>query len=333
MKRVLAFGSLFLFGLVLHQAMAVEEVVIQLPEKATVVGPDIKLGEIAEVITGDKALADRLRRLTVGKAAPIGSKSNMAVGYLKVVLKREGYDLQGFSFGGAEKVQVLSQSQSFDPEDLLSQVKTFIVGQTGEAPENVEVKLEGAEKKIQLPAGEVIAKFRPSFTGQYEGTVFLTAELEVDGRLVRVLPVRAAVDIYRPAVTVVKKVDKGEKFSTENVALVRTPSSKMVNGSFRQLSYVLGRSASMPLVPGTVIRVNELFDPPAISHGQVVEGLVERGNVELSVQVRAIEDGKAGDLIRVENTDSHKVLRGKVLDERTVLLQPDETAQQVGGAP
>ena len=56
----------------------------------------------------------------------------------------------------------------------------------------------------------------------------------------------------------------------------------------------------------------------------MIQGVIQKGNIELSVEVRAIEDGKAGDSIRVENTDSHKVLHGKVLDEKTVLLESGE---------
>lgn len=312
---------------------AAQGIVLQLPEKATVVGPQINLGEVAEVISDDEAIADRLRRMTLGKAAPAGAEARITLGYLKIALRREGYNLQGFSFGGADSIEVLTQSQAFDPATLLPQVKSFILSETAQAAENVNVKLEGMGKKITLPAGTVTAKFRPSFTGQYEGSVFLTAELTVDGRLVHVMPIRATVEIYHPAVTVIKRVSKGEKFTRDNVSLVRTPSSRIVSGCFRQLEAVLGRTAAMPLVPGSVLRVNDLFDPPAIQHGEIIQGVIEKGNVELSVQVRAIEDGKAGDLIRVENTDSHKVLRGKVLDEKTVLLEPEGLEQKAGGTP
>jgi len=333
MKRLFWYGCSCFWGLAASAVFAAQGVVLQLPEKATVVGPQISLGEIAEVISDDKTVADRLRRMTVGKAAPAGDRVKMTLGYLKVALRREGYNLQDFSFGGGETVDVLTQSQDFDPSGLLPRVKAFILAQTGETPENVDVKLEGVGKKITLPAGEITAKFRPSFTGQYEGSVFLTAELEVDGRLVRVLPIRTIVDIYHPAVTVVKAIGKGEKFNRANVALVRTPSSKIVKGCFRHLDPILGRSAAMPLPPGTVLRVTDIYDPPVIRHGDVVQGVVEKGNIELSVQVRAIEDGKAGDSIRVENTDSRKVLHGKVLDEKTVLLEPDGSEQKTGVGP
>ena len=146
MKRFFTFWSFCFLGLAPQIALAAEGVVIQLPEKATVVGPEINLGQIAEVITDDKAMADRLRRLTLGRAAPAGATVKLTLSYLKVALRREGYTLQEFSFGGAETVEVLTQSQSFDPSGLLPQVKAFILSQTGETSENVDVKSEGTEK-------------------------------------------------------------------------------------------------------------------------------------------------------------------------------------------
>ena len=46
-----------------------------------------------------------------------------------------------------------------------------------------------------------------------------------------------------------------------------------------------------------------------------------RGNVEITVEVRAIDSGKAGESIRVENTRTRKVFRARVLDEKMVLVE------------
>ena len=326
MKRSWVYGGFFLLGFSLKAGFCAEGVVIRLPEKASVVGPEMTLGEIAEIIGNERTAEDRLRRLTLGRAAPAGHLVRLTLASIKIALRREGYSLEGFAFGGADAVEVLTSSQTLDPTDLLPQVKTFVAGQTNESPDNVEVKMEGQGKKILLPAGTMSAQFRPSFSGRYEGPVFLTAELKVDGRQVRVLPLRVEVEITRPAVTASRRIGKDEKFTAENVTLARTPGSKLIRGSFGRLDAVLGHTAALPILAGTVIRVEDLYDPPVIQHGQIVQGVVEEGNIELSVQVRAIEDAKVGDSIRVENTESHKLLRGKVLDEKTVLIEP-ETAK------
>jgi flagella basal body P-ring formation protein FlgA len=297
---------------------------ISLSEKSAVVGPEVTLGEVAQITGTNEAMIERVSRLVISRAAPAGERITISQAYIKVVLRREGFSLEDFTFGGVDKTEILTQSQDFSPGDLLPDIKAFVLKEIDEPAENVEVKLDGVNKKILLPAGKIKANFRPSFSGKYDGPILLTAELEVDSHLIRVLPLRLTVDIYHPAVVTTKRVEKGEKFTDENIALVREPNSKIMRGCFRQLSYVLGRTASMPLIPETVIRIDEIFDPPVVLRGRTVQAIVRFGNVELSVNARVIEDGKAGDVIRVENSDSHKVLRAKVLDEKTVLVQSDE---------
>jgi flagella basal body P-ring formation protein FlgA len=297
---------------------------ISLSEKSAVVGPQVTLGEVAEITGTNGAMIERVRRLVISRAAPAGERITISQGYIKVVLRREGFSLDDFTFGGVDTTEVLTQSQDFALGDLLPDIKAFVLKEINEPAEDIEVKLDGADKKMLLPAGKISSNFRPSFSGKYDGPILLTAELEVDGHLIRVLPLHLTVDIYHPAVVTTKRVEKGEKFTDQNVALVREPSSKIIRGCFRQLSYVLGRTASMPLIPATVVRIDEIFDPPVVLRGNAVQAIVRFGNVELTVDARAIEDGKAGDVIRVENSDSHKVLRAKVLDEKTVLVQSDE---------
>jgi flagella basal body P-ring formation protein FlgA len=297
---------------------------ISLSERSAVVGPEVTLGDVAEITGTNEAMIERVRRLVISRAAPAGDSIAITQGYIKVVLRREGFSLDDFTFGGVDTTEVKTQSQDFSPGDLLPDIKTFVLKEINEPAEDIEVKLDGANKKMFLPAGRITANFRPSFSGKYDGPILLTAELEVDGHLIRVLPLHLTVDIYHPAVVTTKRVEKGEKFTDQNVALLREPSSKVLRGCFRQLSYVLGRTASMPLIPETVVRVDEIFDPPVVLRGKTVQAIVRFGNVELSVDAMAVEDGKAGDVIRVENSDSHKILRAKVLDEKTVLVQNDE---------
>jgi flagella basal body P-ring formation protein FlgA len=55
-----------------------------------------------------------------------------------------------------------------------------------------------------------------------------------------------------------------------------------------------------------------------IKRGQEVTCRGHKGNVDIEVQVKALEDGKMGCVIRVENTGSQKILKARVVDETTV---------------
>jgi flagella basal body P-ring formation protein FlgA len=225
-------------------------------------------------------------------------------------------------FEGADRLEVLTQSQKFDPQGLLPDIKSFIRKQTGEESGSMDVRFEGNPKVLVLPAGEVTVRLKPTVTGKYEGTMTLQADLSVDGRSIRTTSLRVHIDRYHAVVKTTRAVGKGEKFTPQNVALARFSGKFGPRGGFEDINQVLGRSAAMPLAPETILRVADLYDPPVIVHGQLVEAVVQKGNVEISVQVRAIQDGKTGDIIQVENTDSHKVLKAKVLDEKKVLVGP-----------
>jgi flagellar basal body P-ring formation protein FlgA len=325
MIRVSAFLVLGLFGFLSQPVWAQEnpgaQVLLRLPEKASVIGPDIRLGEIAEVITTDKALSERLLRLVIAKAPPAGGTISLAQAAVKVALYREGYELKTFEFSGPEATEILTSSQPYLESSLLPEAKKFVSDQLKEDPANVEVKLSTDDKTIVLPSGEVKAHFLPSFSGDYQGLVLLTAQLRVDGREVRDMPLRLAINVMHFAVVTKTAVQMGEKFSEDNVSLKRWPENKTPPNAMKDLSGVLGRTSSLYLAPSSVVALNDLYDPPVVHRGTEINGVMQQGNVELSVLVRAIDDGKMGDVIRVENTDSHKLLKAKVLDEKTVLIE------------
>jgi len=289
-----------------------------------VVGPRIRLGEIAEVITDDQTLTERLLMLDLGRAAMAGEKMKISQSFIKIVLYREGYDLKTIQFSGADETQALTSSQDYLASRLLPEAKQFVCDQLKENADNVEVELAGLDKNILLPAGEVTARFLPPFSGRYDGMVLLTTKLEVDGREVKDLPLRLTVEVMSPVVVTTQPLSRGDKFSQSNVALIRWPESRTPPGAMKELQSVLGRTSNMPMVPNTVVRLDNIFDPPVIHRGQEVDAIVRQGNVELSVVTQAIEDGKLGDTVRVENTESHKLLRGKVLDEKTVLIEQEQ---------
>lgn len=297
------------------------KVALYLPEKSSVIGPFYTLGEVVLVTGPDRETEDRFRKVQVGKAPPAGDKVEVTRGSLLYAVRKAGFSAENVRFEGAERTEIRTQSQKFRLKELLPEIKTFILGQLDARGDDIDVQWVGAEKELTLPSGEVTIRIKPSLTGKYDGTVFLHGDLQVDGRLVKQTNFRVQVDRFRSWVMTKKAIGKGEKFTEGNLALTRTPLRGNVKGGFSTLKDVLGRTAVMQLAPEKILRASDVLDPPLVHHGDIVQGIVEMGNVQISAQFRAVEDGKTGDVIRVENTSSHKLLNGKVVDERTVVIQ------------
>jgi flagella basal body P-ring formation protein FlgA len=322
-KKLLLFLSACFFSgaVIVWAATAGQGILVRLLAKTNVTGPRVCLGDIADVIGQNSVMVDRVRRLNLSHAASAGDKVNLSQSLVKIALRKEGYSLDQFNFEGAPTAEVFTRSQRISTEDLLPRVKAFVLREMKEVPDNVQVKLGGPEKNIILPDGELKATFRPPLSGKYEGTVLVTTELEVNSHLAKVLPLRIVITIQHSVVVAKKRIEKGDKLTAENVGIGKISTAKIPSDALHHIEIALGRTAAVPLAPGVALRMGSLYDPPAIRRGQLAQAILRKGNVEITAEVRAAEDGKAGEIIRVENTKSHKLLRARVEDEKTVSIE------------
>jgi flagella basal body P-ring formation protein FlgA len=59
---------------------------------------------------------------------------------------------------------------------------------------------------------------------------------------------------------------------------------------------------------------------PVVHRGQIVQARVEDGALSIAMKVEVLEDGAPGQTIRVRNKQSLKDIRGKVLNEQTIIV-------------
>ena len=290
---------------------------IRLQSRVSVIGPTFSIGEVAQVVGTDENRCDRIRKVQVGRAPLPDRPLTLNAMTIRVALRRAGFTEGDASVAEGESV-VTTESQVYALQNLLPVIRTDILKATGEPPANVQVDPSSSfEKSALLPSGRVTVALRPPVSGRYDGSVLYVVDLSVDGRKVKVLPMRVTVRIERPAVVVTHRVERGEKFEENKVEIQRLTSG-VSSDSVTLMSQVLGKTAARAIFPGTALRFQDIADPPMIKRGQEVTCRGRKGNVEIEVMVKTLEDGKVGRVIRVENTGSQKVFKARVVDEMTV---------------
>lgn len=75
-----------------------------------------------------------------------------------------------------------------------------------------------------------------------------------------------------------------------------------------------------PLPSGSPLLARSIKTRPVIHKGQSADALVQDGALSISMKVEALEDGAPGQMIRARNALTRRDLRGKVLNEQTILL-------------
>jgi flagella basal body P-ring formation protein FlgA len=59
---------------------------------------------------------------------------------------------------------------------------------------------------------------------------------------------------------------------------------------------------------------------PVIHRGQMVTALIDDGSLSVQMKVEALEDGSPGQIVRARNQQSLRDIRGKVLNDQTILV-------------
>jgi flagella basal body P-ring formation protein FlgA len=59
---------------------------------------------------------------------------------------------------------------------------------------------------------------------------------------------------------------------------------------------------------------------PVVHRGQTVVALVEQGSLNITMKVEVLEDGAPGQIVRARNQQSLRDIRGKVLNEQTIIV-------------
>ena len=115
-----------------------------------------------------------------------------------------------------------------------------------------------------------------------------------------------------------RSVPRGQPLATED--FVTRPMRIAKPGVYAaQLSQAVGRTSRRPLPQGKPVPLEFLSMPPVAKKGRTVLIVVRQGGLMAAVKGILLEDGAAGDIVRVRRADDKKVvLRARVLDSETV---------------
>ena len=88
--------------------------------------------------------------------------------------------------------------------------------------------------------------------------------------------------------------------------------SAMVNGYFSKPEEAIGMEVTRPLRLGTTLNQTMVRAPNIIRRGQQVVLFAQAQGFEIRMEGQALMDGASGQVIRVRNNRSRRIIEGKV---------------------
>lgn len=293
--------------------------IIVAPE-SKVEGGVITLGQLADVSGDDVEWVRSLRQLKLGSAPPLGSSTVLSKELLNMRLRATGSDFSGIVWQIPESVTVTTNSQVVNGQALLDKAVATIEQQIGHgvSSEDYNITPVTGVQDVIIPAGTMMLSADVPYGVRYNTTTNVTVSISVNGQLFSKVALNFNVKLYGQVVVVNRQVSFGEILTTDNVRYERLETGRLGAGYFKDMNKVLGLAARRSLPPGMVVLDTNVNKPLLIKQGNMVNIVAYIGSMEVSATGQAMQDGSEGQLIRVKNINSNKIMSAKVLNESTV---------------
>jgi flagella basal body P-ring formation protein FlgA len=292
---------------------------IHLPRTAQVKSSPVKLSQIA-VITGIEQLTQKAGSIAIANIASAGQRLRIDRNTILSRLASNKIDAEDVVLTGAEKVSVTAKSTVIDSKTLLEKAKQFLEKTNKSAdckyyptgiPESFTISCPDlSDSDIEIAASEI----SPA------GGNFRRVKLDIkkDGETLadRVAAFRLK---YYVKVPVAKtSISSGAKITKSNTEI----KNRLSNNPFSSdISEIYGLAARRHIPAGSVIE-------PYMT-GQIQPKLILKRNDNVSIKIespgllistigKAMQNGHQGELIKVKNVGSQKIIFAYVNNDGTV---------------
>ena len=290
---------------------------IYLPREVTIKDDAIKLGQVS-IIRGKESLVAKASEIALGRISVPGQKIVVARSVVLSRLACNGIPASKVTLTGAEKITVKQQEHIINGGEFVELASSFLkknppagsVCQMNPIRIPKDLVLPGVSKDIKLSTRLA----RSSAGNQAKVQIAVLA----DGKEIGVREVTFRLKYNCRRVVTLVELGAGAVINAENVKIEKSVSNYPEPAGWRP-PYGLVTRRKLPA--NTVIRP-DMIGPvkPAVVVGrnQRVVIRIERPGLLVTAIGKAMQDGRAGEYIKVRNVDSQRIILAKVNEDGTV---------------
>lgn len=123
---------------------------------------------------------------------------------------------------------------------------------------------------------------------------------------------------YVPALN--KIIIPGQEITKEDIAWIPLPSLHIGRNIIRNTDQIIGLTPRRRLTDSTPLKLSDLIRPRIIRRGARVSILYQSGKISLAAIGKATENGGRGDVIRVINSKSRRIIEATVIGPNQVQI-------------
>jgi flagella basal body P-ring formation protein FlgA len=302
------------------------EITIELRPRVTVSEPRVRLGDVAFLTTRDLPTLRQLMALPLGPAPRPGTPASLDRETIeRWVMARTGLPSSPVRWTGASETEIESAAQQFSGENIVLAARSALLKWLSERSVRAEIQALSGVRDLVLPAGTPTLRVRPLAShGLPSKRMLVWVDAWVDDRFVRTTAVSFEVGAWAPLSVASAGLELGAAldpvvraaaFEEREIDLTTVRRGTPVDAAG-------GQRLKRPLRAGEVLTNAHLEAVPAVTRGNWAHLLARSGDVSVESRVEVLQDGRAGQVVRVKVPGSSGEVLARVTGPGQVEVQP-----------
>lgn len=280
----------------------------------------IKLGDIAKITGNEPKMVQAAKSIILISAPSMDRAIFIGKGLIKRSLSRNGFDLKKVKFIFPNRIIVKNKLNRISEKEIKESIRNYIYNHMPWDKNQVEIAKIDFKGEILLPNGEITQKITSKNHGSFIGKFPIFIEFIVDGKKVRRQKINVQMEVLIPVVLSSINLKRNQIISEKDIYIKKQWVSKNSPKMLTSFNKVIGKRLKKNLQAGEPLFGSFLEIPAVIAKGKKVTILVETKNVRITTQGIAMEAGKQGQVIKVKNIGSNKVVYARVTNNSTVRI-------------
>lgn len=275
---------------------------VVLKPRVVVEGEMVRLGDLFDGAT-------ELESTTVARAPEPGHRVEVDARWLAAVAQAYGLGWQPksrYDTVTVERASTVIETAQIEAATIDALAERGARGRISVAFDNPAMRLH-LPVEAQPTLSIAGLSYDPS-TGRFSGQIVAPASgaplvrTAISGRAVEMTDVPA----------LVRRVEPGEIINQRDVHWVSVRADRLTGNTIASQERLFGKSPRRPLRAGEPILASDLREPVLVEKNSIVTIRLETPRMVLTAEGRALDQGAAGDVVRVMNTHSKKIINATV---------------------
>ena len=290
---------------------------ITLRDEAYVKGPQVLLGEVAD-IQGEHA--ESLARIEISPAALPGSARRLDASLVSARVRGSGIGAGNVEFIGRRPVLATMMHLDITPGMIAEDLRQFVKREMPWDPQPTIIDVTPPPRAFVVSAGELTIRWRPDPLYDYLGLGTFRGEILVDGVTQKSIFCKATVKTYGEVLVALTNISRNESLHAGNTRLERRDLSSLEPGAFFSPRDVQGLVAKSSIYRGQVLTEKKLVSPQLVKRNQIVEVETRIGTLTIRTTAKSTASGAAGDLISCQTLNSKQHFVGRLRRDGVVVV-------------